>query len=144
MLQEMRKLMNDIYETGISDTRWWLYDIPGNIGWIAYLICLVRCLIQRIDLFSLAAIIAGLLMLVGVAELISERVAKRDRVLPRRRVLRGFGALTLGGIVGAVISVIGIIAKIHGRLPVWMTAGSILCAIFAGLLYKGYRKQEKE
>ena len=31
-----------IYETKISDARWWAYDIPGNAGWIAYLICLAK------------------------------------------------------------------------------------------------------
>ena len=135
--------MNELYETKISDACWWACDIPGNIGWIAYLVCLVRCLIQGADLFSLAAVLPGLLMLTGVAELISERAAKLDRVLPKRRVLRGFGALTLGGIAGAAVSVIGLIAQVHGRLPVWMTAGSVLCAVFAGLLYRGYRKQEQ-
>ena len=33
-----------LYETKISDTRWWAYDIPGNAGWIAYLVCLFHSL----------------------------------------------------------------------------------------------------
>ena len=31
--------MNTLYKTEISDVRWMAYDIPGNVGWIAYLIC---------------------------------------------------------------------------------------------------------
>ena len=27
------------YKTAISDARWIAYDIPGNVGWIAYLVC---------------------------------------------------------------------------------------------------------
>ena len=78
-------------------------------------------------------------MLIGIIELISERIAKLDRLLPRKRLLRGFGSLTLGGILGAVISIIGVIT-VH--CDYWMLLGSVLCAVFAGLLYKGYRKVE--
>lgn len=78
-------------------------------------------------------------MLIGIIELISERIAKLDRLLPRKRLLRGFGSLTLGGILGAVISMIGVITV---SCDYWMLLGSVLCAVFAGLLYKGYRKVE--
>lgn len=27
-----------MYETKISSARWIMYDIPGNIGWILYLV----------------------------------------------------------------------------------------------------------
>lgn len=30
--------MNDEYEMQISDARWWTYDIPGNIGWIIWIV----------------------------------------------------------------------------------------------------------
>ena len=33
---------NELYESKISDARWWIYDIPGNIGWIIYFVCCVR------------------------------------------------------------------------------------------------------
>ena len=87
-----------IYETKISDTRWWAYDIPGNAGWIAYLACLFHSLKRGLNTFNMAAQLPGGLMGLGVGELISERIAGLDRVLPKRRLLRGFGALTLGGI----------------------------------------------
>ena len=79
-------------------------------------------------------------MLIGIIELISERIAKLDRLLPRKRLLRGFGCLTFGGILGAVVAFIGLVADSYGW---WMSVGSILCAVFAGLLYKGYRKVER-
>ncbi len=133
--------MNELYETKIADARWWAYDIPGNAGWIAYLICLVKCLRRKRDLFSVAACLPGALMLLGIGELISERVAGLDRVLPKKRLLRGFGALTLGGIGGAFVSLLGAATHRHEKRPLWMAAGSALCALFAGLICRGFHKQ---
>ena len=41
-------------------------------------------------------------MAVGIIELISERIDGLDRTLPKKRLYRGFGALTAGGVTGAV------------------------------------------
>ena len=51
------------------------------------------------------------------------------------------GALTLGGTAGIPVSVFGLIVRSNGRLPLWMLIGAALCAVFAGLCFKGYRKQ---
>ena len=45
------------YSTEISDARWMAYDIPGNIGWIAWLVCTVRGLREKRDLHSIANVI---------------------------------------------------------------------------------------
>ena len=79
-----------IYETKISDARWWAYDLPGNAGWIAYLVCLVKGLKRGLNGFNMAALVPAGWMLLGVGELISERIAGLDRVLPKHRLLRGF------------------------------------------------------
>lgn len=134
--------MNDLYETGISEARWWTYDIPGNTGWIIWLICTWKCLAQGISLFSVLALLPAVLMVIGVAEIISERIAKMDRILPRKRLLRGFGALTAAGIIGVPVSVAGICLKANGNLPLWMLGGAVLCGLFAGLIYQGFRKKE--
>ena len=134
--------MNDLYETGISEARWWAYDIPGNTGWIIWLICTWKCLAQGISLFSVLALLPAVLMVLGVAEIISERIAKLDRILPRKRLLRGFGALTAAGIIGVPVSVTGICLKANGNLPLWMLGGAALCGLFAGLIYQGFRKKE--
>ena len=87
----------DTYRTTISDKRWIAYDIPGNIGWITWLVCAVRGLREKRDIHSLAALVPAVLMLTGVVELISERIHGLDRVLSGKRLFRGFGALTAGG-----------------------------------------------
>lgn len=133
--------MDELYETKISNARWIAYDLPGNVGWITYLVCLIKHLCTKWDLFSAAAILPGALMLLGIGELISERIARLDRVLPRKRLLRGFGALTLGGISGTVISLLGFATHGHDADMLWMAAGSALCAVFAGLIYGGFRKR---
>ena len=102
--------MKEIYETKISDAKWIAYDIPGNIGWILYFVGIVLCFADQSQWLGsplmmtllMIAVIPAVLMLVGIVELISERIAKLDRVLPRIRLLRGFGALTLGGILGTL------------------------------------------
>ena len=130
-----------IYETKISDARWWAYDIPGNAGWIAYLACLFQSLKRGLNTFNIAALLPGGLMGLGVGELISERIAGLDRVLPKRRLLRGFGALTTGGIGGMIVSAFGLATQKEKKNPAIMLAGSVLCAVFAGLCWQGYKKR---
>ena len=130
-----------LYETKISDARWWAYDIPGNAGWIAYLVCLVKNLKRELNAFNALALLPSSLMLLGVGELVSERFAGLDRVLPKHRLLRGFGALTTGGIGGMIVSALGLAAQKEKKTPVLMLIGSLLCALFAGLCWKGYKKR---
>lgn len=63
--------MKELYESKISDVRWWLYDIPGSIGWILYFVCTVRMLRQEFSVLSTEALVPAILMLVGIMELIS-------------------------------------------------------------------------
>ena len=42
------------YKTAISDARWIAYDIPGNVGWIVYLVCVFRGLREKKDAYSIA------------------------------------------------------------------------------------------
>ena len=145
-----------LYKSDISTARWIAYDLPGNVGWILYFVGLILSFADPPDymddklMSGLAAvsIIPALLMLVGIIELISERIHKLDWTLPRIRLLRGFGALTLGGILGTVAAAAMLIyAAIGGAgdlLYVWlMLAGGILCGLFAGLLFKQYKPVEK-
>ena len=140
MKEKTRDLCEAHYETKISDARWWAYDIPGNAGWIVYLVSLAKSLRRGIDAFNLSALMPGCLMLLGVGELVSERLAGLDRVLPKRRLLRGFGALTLGGVGGMLVSAFALAGKKEKKGPAVMLTGSALCAVFAGLCWKGYRR----
>lgn len=134
--------MNEIYETKISDARWILYDIPGNIGWILYLICLILLFKSGINWFVVVSFIPMVLMLIGIIELIGERIAKLDRVLSRVRLYLGFGALMIGGAFGIVISAIGLIA-FGGIVLILMLFGALLCTIFAALLFFGYKRKNQ-
>ena len=78
-------------------------------------------------------------MLMGVGELISERIAGLDRVLSGERLFRGFGALTAGGILGIPMAILGL--KRNKKRAAAMLAGATLCAVFAGVLLAGYKKQ---
>ena len=127
----------EVYESKISAGRWIAYDLPGNVGWIIWIVCLVMLLSRGITWFSALAIIPALFMLLGVIELISERIQKLNWVLPKARLYRGFGALTLGGLLGIPISVAGLIL-IKDSLCWWMLAGACLCSLFAWLIFREY------
>lgn len=75
--------------------------------------------------------------------LLTEVIAGLGRVLPKARVLRGLGALTAGGALGIPVALYGWISKAAGNRPVWMLAGAVLCALFAGLCWKGYKWKEE-
>lgn len=122
-----KESLDTIYQSEISDIKWILYDIPGNIGWMMYFYGIY----QHCTHFLF--FIPALLMIIGLIELISERILKLDRILTKRRLLRGFGALMCGGILGTIVSLF-----LNGTLQT--TMGAMLCAIFAGLLYKEYHE----
>ena len=146
-----------LYETKIPDARWWAYDIPGNIGWIIYLVCLIRCFViqpvcMEIPLVSISlmvGILPAIAMLVGIAELISERILKLDRVLSKKRLYRGFGALTWGGFAGGIVGANALFAAMRSgysikecQMLVLLTIGGMLCALFAGLILKTFRPKK--
>ena len=59
-----------------------------------------------------------------------------DRELPKNRLYRGFGTLTLGGITGIAASAM---TKSGKSTKSFMGGGAALCAVFAGLLFRGYK-----
>lgn len=126
---------NAIYETDISDARWIAYDIPGNIGWMTYIVMLSKMIKDRAYGGAAVSAVPAALMITGVAELISERIEGLDRQLPKDRLYRGFGALTLGGLTGIAA---GLLTGMDRRRKTTMSGGAALCAAFAGLLFKGY------
>ena len=150
-----------IYESNISDARWMIYDVPGNVGWIMYLICLFQCFAKRpafleiplVQISAVVGILPAVAMIVGIVELISERVLKLDRILPKKRLFRGFSALTWGGFGGVVVGLTALFAAIQAgysvkecKLLLLLAVGSALCTLFAGLILKTFRpkNQEKE
>lgn len=142
-----------MYETKISDAKWIAYDIPGNVGWIAFLVGLILCFTKRPEImdnkwmFLLLCLnlLCGAVMLVGIGELISERMQKLDRVLPKKRLYRGFGALTFGGLAGMLVSLTALAIALTkgltgtGYLGV-QSAGGLLCFVFGGLLFREYKQ----
>jgi len=148
-----------IYESHISTARWLVYDVPGNVGWILYLVCLIRCFAKRPEFMEiplvLISLVIGILpavaMVVGIAELISERILKLDRILSKKRLYRGFGALTWGGLGGMIVGLTGLFASLRGgysvgecKLLILLAVGGALCAVFAGLIFKTFHPQKQE
>lgn len=135
-----------MYETKIRTGLWWAYDIPGNIGWILYFIGFGKFiarggLAEHLPAGLLLAVPA-LLMLIGIIELISERIHKLDRILPAVRFWRGFGALTIGGLLGTVFSAVTFRSNISTGNGVLMLIGGALCFVFAGLIAVSFKKRK--
>ena len=145
-LKKQTKQSEFKYESKISDARWIAYDLPGNVGWIAYITGLVLLLVNKVAVISIISVIPAALMIIGIAELVSERISKLDRILPKSRLYRGFGALTLGGALGIVAPATALIIAAIGSdeilYPIIMLGGAILCFIFGGLLFKEYKRQK--
>lgn len=142
-----------MYESKISDAKWIAYDIPGNVGWIAFLVGLGLCFVKRPEIMEypwifgllLLDLLCGVVMLVGIGELISERIQKLDRVLPKKRLYRGFGALAFGGLAGMLVSLLTFAAALAKGLagaeyPGILAFGGALCFLFGGLLFREYKR----
>lgn len=142
-----------IYKSEISTAKWLLYDVPGNVGWILYLYQMVRLFMDRpgymeiplVQISLMVGILPAIAMAVGIVELISERILKLDRILPKKRVYRGFGALTWGGCGGMVVGLSALFAGIRAGYslgecqPMMLLAiGGALCGLFAGLIFKTF------
>ena len=154
LLEEGKVMKEDaIYESNISTAKWLIYDVPGNVGWILYITRLIRLFMNRpgfmeIPLVQISLAVGFLLsiaMLVGIAELISERVQKLDRILPKKRLYRGFGTLTWGGFGGAGIALNALFASLRSGYSVEecqslmvLAVGGALCGLFAGLIFKTF------
>lgn len=148
-----------IYESHISTVRWLIYDVPGNVGWILYLVCLIQCFVKRpafmeislVWLSVMVGIIPAVAMAVGIVELISERILKLDRILPKKRLYRGFGALTWGGLGGMIVGLNALFAGLRSgysvgecKLLILLAMGGALCAVFAGLIFKTFHPRKLE
>lgn len=150
---------NVTYESNISTAKWLVYDVPGNVGWIMYITQLIRLFLNRpgfmeIPLVQISLVVGffpAIAMLVGIVELIGERIRKLDRILPKKRLYSGFGALTWGGIGGVIVSLNALLTSLRSGYsaeacqPLFLLAvGGALCALFAGLIFKTFHPQEQE
>ena len=133
-----------MYETKIKTALWWAYDIPGNIGWILYFIGYGKFIAKGGFTAHLSAglllAVPALLMLIGIIELVSERIHKLDRKLPAVRFWRGFGVLTFGGLLAAVLSAVTLQSNISTANGILMLIGGTLCFVFAGLIAVSFKK----
>ena len=143
-----------MYESKISNAKWIAYDLPGNVGWISFLATLGMCFIKKPEILESKFIFTLLLldllcaaaMITAIAELISERIQKLDRVLPKKRLYRGFGTLTFGGLAGTVVSLLALAGALMNGLTgaVYLgilCVGGLLCFVFGGLLLEEYKKR---
>ena len=142
-------MKTDLYETKISTARWMAYDVPANLGWIAYIVCLVLIFTNNSpcakSMLTFFGVIPAVWLLIGIGELIGERIIRLDRILPFHRLMRGFGVITVGSLLGGALSAVSLFAELwQGHFCVYhllMAVGGLICGVFALLLFKGYKRQ---
>lgn len=140
--------MKEIFQTDITDKEWWIYDICGNIGWILYGAGIGIGIAgggfhqtgMGMSLFLLQ-IIAAVGILVGLVELISERVRGLDRILPKIRLYRGFGCIATASFIGGIVSLLHWLFVPSSVPQMLMAIGGLLCFWFCHLLFASYKKQ---
>ena len=143
-------MKTDLYETKISTARWMAYDVNANIGWIAYIVCLILIFTNNApcakSVLTFFGVIPAVWLLIGIGELIGERIVRLDRILPFKRLIRGFGVITVGSFLGGVLSAVSLFLELtQGHFCVYhllMAVGGFICGVFALLLFKGYKRQE--
>ena len=81
--------------------------------------------------------------------MISERIRRLDRLLTQKRLYRGFGALTWGGFGGIITSLTALFTSLRAgnslgecTYLILMAVGSMLCFVFAGLIFRGFHKKD--
>lgn len=125
------------------------YDVPANLGWIAYIVCLVLIFTNAApcsrSMLTFFEVIPAVWLLIGIGELISERIVKLDRILPFTRLMRGFGVITVGSLLGGTLSAVSLFIELaQGHFCIYhmlMTVGGFVCGVLALLLFKGYKRQ---
>lgn len=143
----MRKIgKTELFQSKISDRRWTVYAIAGDLGWIAYGVGLVWAIIGGslrggiLAWLSVLAMLCAAGIACGLGELIAERRQGLGRILPWFRLCRGFGLLVLSGLAGAAVGAAGYGLASGGTPWALMAAGGLLCGIFCLLLLARYKR----
>lgn len=102
----------EMYESKISDKKWWVFGLLSDIGWIAFYIGLIFYVVKIGIPLSFQGVLyilllaCGIVILRGIVEIIDERKHKLGRLLPKKRLLRGFGCVVYGSLAGTVTALI--------------------------------------
>jgi multidrug transporter EmrE-like cation transporter len=142
-----------MYKSEISRAKWIAYALLADVGWLSFFVALLMCFIKTPEILEsgsvvtllITDILGALLMLSGIMELMSEHRQKLSRILSGKQLAYGFGALTVGGALGTLCSVIALAVAVRNIMfgaayLIALSVGGLLCSLFSGLILKEYRK----
>lgn len=144
----------EMYESKISNKKWRVLGLLSDIGWIAFYIGLIFYIIETgiplsfTGVLSIILLVCGIVILCGIVEIIDERYHKLDRVLPKKRLLRGFGYTVYGSLAGAVTALVALAACLvskdatrSGILYMGLIClGAFICFIFGFPIFKAFKR----
>jgi hypothetical protein len=85
-----------MYKSEISNTKWLIYAILADVGWLSFFVALLMCFIKTPEILESGAVVTLLvidilsaaLMLCGIVELMGEHRKKLDRVLSGKQLFQ--------------------------------------------------------
>ena len=145
------------YETGISKSKWLTMGLVSDAGWIAYFTGFALYIINGADglgtvvlsaLFLLNCL-AVISVVIGIAELISQRIRKLSRRLSPLQLAVGFGFVVFGSLAGflfsAAASVIDLLSGYESGMcfaaQIIMASGAVVCFAFGLPVLRSFKPE---
>ena len=146
------------YTTKLPDKQWLMLGLISDLGWIAYFAGFALYMISGAEgletvILSALFLLGGLCVLtvlVGIIELISQRVRQLDRRLKRIQLVTGFGFVIYGSLAGFLLSTAAVFTDIIGgyetgmcfTAQIIMAAGALICFAFGLPIMRSFKPDE--
>ena len=151
--------MNKIYETQISDKKWLTLRLISDVGWLMYFAGMALYMISGADGLGTVILSATFLlgwlcilaMLIGIIELVSQRIRKLNRRLKKSQLVSGFGFVVYGSLAGCLLSAASVVTDILFGYETGMclaaqcvmAAGAFICFAFGLPIMRSFKPEEQ-
>lgn len=148
-----------MYESNISDKKWLTLGLVSDVGWLMYFAGLALYMLNGADglgtvIISALFLLNGLCVLavlVGIIELILQRVRKLSRRLKRSQLVIGFGLVVYGALGGFLFTGASVVIDILFGYEIGMclagqclmAAGAFICFAFGLPIMRSFRPEEQ-
>ena len=142
-----------------KSAKWLALGLLSDLGWIAYFAGFALYMAGGADGLGTVAIsvtfllngLAVLAVIIGILEIISQRIRKIRRTVQRADLIFGFGFVVFGGLAGFLLSgvsaVIDIFLKYETGIcfaaQIIMAAGGLVCFAFGWPILRSFQPEEE-
>ncbi len=152
--------MNKIYTTELSGAKWLTLGLLSDFGWIAYFVGFVLYMANGADGLGTTALsvtfllncLCVLAVMIGIIEIISQRIRKLRRTIQKGDLIFGFGFVVFGSLGGFLSSgasaVMDILMKYESGMcfasQLLMTVGSLVCFAFGLPVLRSFKSDQRQ